>query len=171
MTDGSYQPMDAQVIAPVNEFVLILASTDAMNPAHDIIINDIAIQHSTWNIGRQEVADLQAAAFLTHARVYVANATSILFSNVTISDTGSYGLWIKEGASNITFSANEVSYRGNVFPGGVGVISHRANYVVIADNAIHHHRYSGVSIGWLWGNVESFSSNVLIRENYIYDVG
>ena len=202
MTDGSYHPMDKQVIAPVNEFVLTLASTDAMNPVHDIIIDDIAIQHSTWNIGRQEVADLQAAAFLTYATVYVANATSILFTNVTISNTGSYGLWIKEGASNITFSdslvtdtgaggirigqmiapiptptmfiditSNEISYGGNVFPSGVGVISQRANYVVIADNAIHHHRYSGVSIGWLWGYAESFTSNVLIRGNYIYDVG
>ena len=50
--------------------------------------------------------------------------------------------------SSVNVISNEVSYGGNVFPNGVGVISHRARYIVIADNLIHHHRYTGVSIGW-----------------------
>jgi hypothetical protein len=64
-----------------------------------------------------------------------------------------------------------VSYGGNVFPDGVGVISHRASDVVIADNLIHHHRYTGVSVGWQWGYDPSETSNVLVEGNYIHDTG
>ena len=202
MTDGSYHPINKQIITSVNEFVLILASADATNPIHDIIVDDVTIQHSAWDIGRQEVADYQAAAFLTYATVYVANATSILFTNVKTSNMGSHGLWIRKEISNITLtdsivtdaaaggtrmgqtigpmptptmfiniSSNEISYGGHVFPSGVGVLSQRAKYVIIADNAVHHHRYSGISVGWLWGYAELFTSHVSIRGNYIYDVG
>jgi hypothetical protein len=43
--------------------------------------------------------------------------------------------------------SNEVSYDGNVFLSGVGIISYRAVDVIIADNSIHHQRYTGVSVG------------------------
>jgi hypothetical protein len=76
----------------VNEFVVLGAGTDATNPVEDIIINNVAIQHSAWNIGRTEQADYQAAAFLTSVPLYIANATSITISDVEISHTGSYGI-------------------------------------------------------------------------------
>jgi putative cofactor-binding repeat protein len=202
MTDGSFDPTKAQIIASVNEFVVILAGDDATKPVEDIIIDNVAIQHSAWNIGRTDQADGQAASFLTSAPLYIANATSIVISNVEVSHTGSYGVWIKEGTSNINFinslvtdtgaggirigqmiapiptpttsimiMSNEISYGGNVFPSGVAVISHRATNVVITDNSIHHHRYSGISVGWLWGYAPSYTSNVLIQGNYIYNTG
>ncbi len=202
MTDGSYNPMKVQIITSVNEFVVLLTSDDVTKPVHDIIVDNVVIEHSAWSIGRYEQADGQAAAFLTSAAVYVANATSILLSDVEISHTGSYGLWIKEGTTNIDvinslltdtgaggirigqmispvptptssikIISNEVSYGGNVFPSGVAVISHRAVDIVIADNTIHHHRYSGISVGWQWNYDPSSTSNVLIQGNYIYDVG
>jgi parallel beta-helix repeat protein len=67
--------------------------------------------------------------------------------------------------------SNEVSYGGNVFPDGVAIISHRASNIVIGDNLIHHHRYSGISIGWQWGYGTPFSSNVIVEGNYIYNIG
>ncbi|CAF3891873.1 unnamed protein product [Rotaria sp. Silwood1] len=202
MTDGTYDPTKVQIITSVNEFVVLLASTDVTNPISNIIIDNVAIQHSAWNIDRTQQADSQAAAFLNSAPLYIANATSIIISNIEISHTGSYGIWIKEGTTNINIFnslitdtgaggirigqmispvptpttsikiiSNEVSYGGNVFPSGVAVISHRANNVIIADNSIHHHRYSGISIGWEWGYAQSYTSNIIIQNNYIYNIG
>ena len=202
MTDGSYDPNKVQIIAPVEEFVVIIAGEDVNSSVEDIIIDNVAIQHSAWCVQMTEQADQQAAAFLRSASLYIANATSILISNVEISHTGSYGIWIREGTTNVDVMnslvtdtgaggirigqmtkpvptptrlvkiiSNEVSYGGNVFPSGVGVISHRASDIVIADNLIHHHRYTGISVGWEWGYAPSGTSNVLVANNYIYDIG
>ena len=202
MTDGSYDPTQVQAITPVQEFIVMIAGEDINKTVDDIIIDNVAIQHSAWNIDRNQQADYQAAAFLISAPLYIANATSIVISDVEISHTGSYGVWIREGTTNINILnslitdtgaggvrigqmqtpvliptssiniiSNEVSYGGNVFPSGVGVISHRANDVVIADNSIHHQRYTGVSIGWEWGYSPSYTSNILVQGNYIYNTG
>ena len=202
MTDGSYDPNKVQIIASVNEFVVVVAGVDVNHSVSDIIIDNVAIQHSAWNIGRTEQADFQATAFLQSAPLFIANATYIVVSDVEVSHTGSYGVWIKEGTNNINIMnslvtdtgsggirigqmispvllpttsvniiSNEVSYGGNVFPSGVGVISQRASDIVIADNHIHHHRYTGVSIGWQWGYALSETSNVLVQGNYIHDTG
>ncbi|CAF3774388.1 unnamed protein product [Adineta steineri] len=202
MTDGSYDPTKVQIITPINEFVVILAGSDVTTPVEDITIDNVAIQHSAWNIDRTQQADYQAASFLTSAPLYIANATSIIISDVEISHTGSYGVWIREGTtsiniinslitdtgaggirigqmaapvptptSSIHIISNEVSYGGNVFPSGVGVIVHRAVDVDIVDNSIHHHRYTGVSIGWEWGYAPSYTSNILVHSNYIYNTG
>lgn len=202
MTDGSYDPNQVEIITPIHEYVLVIAGQDATTPVEDMIVDNVAVQHSAWNIGPTEVADNQAASFLNSAPVYIANASRILLSALEISHTGSYGIWIKEGTTEITLinslindtgaggirigqmnspvptptisikiMTNEISYGGNVFPSGVAVISHRASDVAIVDNSIHHHRYSGISIGWQWGYAPSFTSNVLIQGNYIYNVG
>ena len=202
MTDGSYDPNKVQIITPINEFVLVIAGEDINKTVDDVIIDNAAIQHAAWNLGRTEEADYQATAFLTYSAMYIANATSIVISDVEVSHTGSYGVWIKEGTTNINIInslvtdtgsggirigqtiypvptptssvniiSNEVSYGGNIFPSGVGVISHRASDVVIADNEIHHHRYTGVSVGWQWGYAPSGTSNVLVQGNYIHDTG
>ena len=202
MTDGSYDPTTAQIITSINDFILIIASNDTSTPVEDIIIDNVAIQHSAWNITRTEQAEEQAAAFITTAAVFIANATSITMSNIEVSHTGTFGIWIREGTSDINIInsivtdtgaggirmgqtitpvqistssiniiSNEVSYGGNVFPSAVAVLSHRAFDVIIADNVIHHHRYSGISIGWEWGYGESYTRNMLIKGNYIYSIG
>jgi parallel beta-helix repeat protein len=202
MTNGSYDPTKVQIIVPINEFVLVIAGEDVNKPVEDIIIDNVAIQHGAWNMNRTEQTDRQAAAFLTYAALYIANATSIIMSNIEISHTGSYAVWIREGTTNINLMnslitdtgaggirigqiispvptptsyikiiSNEVSYGGNVFPSGVAIISHRAIDVAIVDNVVHHHRYTGISSGWQWGYDQSFTKNVLIQGNYIYNTG
>ncbi|CAF1333226.1 unnamed protein product [Adineta ricciae] len=202
MTDGSYDPTKVQIITPVEEFVVIIAGTDVTNPVSDIIIDNVVIEHNAWNIARTEQADYQAASFLTSAALYIANATSIVISDVQIRHTGTYGVWIKEGTTNINLMnslisdtgaggvrvgqmtapvttptssiqilSNEISYGGNVFPSGVGLLIHRATDVVAVDNSIHHQRYTGVSVGWEWGYNPSYTSNILIHSNYIYNTG
>ena len=202
MTDGSYDLTKAQVITSVCKIVMTIAGIDVNKPIKNIIIDNVAIQHSAWIIGRTQQADSQAASFLESTALYIANAASVVISNVEISHTGSYGVWIKEGTNNINILnsfvsdtgaggirigqmispvpspttsikiiSNEISYGGNVFPSGVAVISHRAVDVVIADNSIHHHRYSGISTGWQWGYAPSYTSNILVQGNYIHNTG
>jgi parallel beta-helix repeat protein len=202
MTDGSYDPTKSLIITSVNETIVSIASDDVDNPARDIIIDNVAIQHGAWNINRTELAEAASAAFLTTAALVITNATSILVSNIEISHTGSYGLRIMDGTSYITvinslitdtgaggvrigelstglptapntikFISNEISYGGNVFPSGVGLIIHSGIEVVIADNTIHHLRYNGIGVGQGTGYGQAATKNILVQGNYIYTIG
>ncbi len=73
---------------------MLLASDDVYNPEKDIIINNVAIQHSAWNIDRTQQADGAAAAYLPYDVFFVVNTSYIVISNVEISHTGHtvYGL-------------------------------------------------------------------------------
>ena len=101
MTDGSYDPTKTEIITSVKEIVVLIASDDATKPVENVNIYNVAIQHGAWNIGRFQQADQFSAAFITSAALYIANATSIIISDIEISHTGLYGAWIKEGTTNI----------------------------------------------------------------------
>jgi hypothetical protein len=202
MADGSYNPTEAKIITSVNEVVVNIASDAMTKLVEHSIIDNVAIQHSAWNIGKYEQADSASAGFLKTGALLITNATEIIISNVEISHIGGYGLRIKEGTSNINCMnslvtdtgaggiwighwlmppwaittsikviSNEVSYGGNVFPCGVGIVIHHVVYVVIADNSIHHHRYNGITVGSSLGYAPSISNNALIQGNYIYNIG
>ena len=203
MTDGSWDPSTtSSVVTPIHDAVMALAGNDAAHPLRNVLINGIALKHSSWTIGRTQQADNQAASWLPTASLLLANATGVLVSGVEISHTGGYAVWLREAAtgvqiidclitdtgaggvrigqmdapplhptSGIDVIGNEISYGGNVFPDGVAVISHRATAVAISGNHVHHHRYTGVSVGWQWGYDESYTSDVLISGNYIHDIG
>jgi hypothetical protein len=186
-TDGSYDPTKVQIIILVNEFVLIIAGEDVKKPVKDIIISNVAIQHSAWNITRTEQADKQAAAFLTHAAVYIANATLIIISDVEVSHTGSYAVWIKEETTSINAIDSLVTDTGAgsirigqiITPvptptSSVNIMSTEVSYggnVFPNGVAIISHRCSGIYIGWLWGYGTPFSNNVIVEGNYIYSIG
>jgi hypothetical protein len=80
--------------------------------------------------------------------------SNIIFMNSLVNDTGAGGVWIGDRTRQIPVIANiskilsnEISYGGNVFPSGVGVLVYRADHAIIADNIIHHFRYNGISVG------------------------
>ncbi len=171
MTNGSYDPNKSQIITSISEIVVSIVSDDINHPVEDIIIDNITIQHGTWNINRTEPAEAVAAEFLTSVALLMANATSIIISNVEISHTGSYGIRIKERTSDINvinslvtdigaggiwigdlttptshkILSSEISHSGNVFPSGGGIFIRIASDIVIADNIIPHLRYNGIS--------------------------
>ena len=103
MTNGTYDPTKVEIITSVNEIVMLLAGDDVYHPVEDVIVTNVTIQHGAWNIDPTEQADGASAGFLTNAALFVANASSIIISNVEISHTGSYGLWINTGTLNINF--------------------------------------------------------------------
>ena len=57
MTNGSYDPTKVEIITPVNEIVTSIASDDATKPVEDVIIDNVAIYHGAWSLGRTEQAD------------------------------------------------------------------------------------------------------------------
>ena len=112
--------------------------------------------------------------------VWIQEGTSgVNILDCVVTDTGAGGVRIGQMAwpiprptSGVNVIGNIISFGGNVFPDGVAVISHRASSVAITGNHIHHHRYSGISVGWSWGyNDPSGTSDVLIQGNWIHDIG
>jgi hypothetical protein len=118
MTDGSYDPTKVEIITSINETVVSLAGDDVNNPVEDVIIDNLAIKHGAWNIGRTQLAEAASADFLTSVALFIANATAITISNVEISHTGSYGLRLREGTSYIIFMNSLVNDTG---AGGVWI--------------------------------------------------
>ena len=95
-----------------------------------------------------------------------------------ITDTGAGGMWLGDRTSAIPVIANqikilssEISYGGNVFPCGVGIIVYRIDHGIIADNVIHHFRYNGMTIGGDLGYKPPMTTNILIQGNYVHDTG
>jgi len=201
MTDGSYDPTKAEIITPINDIVLLISSDTPYKPVENISLTNVAIQHSTWNLGRYEQADGFAVAFTTTAALYIANASSLIISSIEISHTGLYGAWIEQGTTNIDFLdsyitdtgaggirvgqmntptfpttlinilSNEVCNGGYVYPSGVGIIVHRGNNIAVVDNHVHHMRYSGIVLGIQLAYYPSYTSNLLCQGNYVHDIG
>ena len=202
MTNGSYNPMEVEIITPINETVLFISGNNVTNPVEDIIISNVAIQHSSWTLGRTQGGEGMWGAMSYNAAVSIKNAVSVIISNVEVSHTGRYGVHIEEGTSDVSLMnslitdtgaggvwiggwsmpvsllanankllSNEISYGGNVFPSAVGILVTTAYDILIADNVVHHHRYSGISIGAQNDYNPSLTWNILVLENYVHDIG
>ena len=200
MTDGSYDPNQSQVITSVNETIVSIGSNDVNNPVRDVILDNVAIQHGAWKINRTEVADSSSAAFLTSVALFIANASSIIVSNVEISHTGSYGIRIREGTSNINVMNSVITDLG---AGGVwigdrttnmsispttskilsSIISYGGNVFPSAVGVLIHratdiaivgntiHHLRYNGIAVGQGGYEISTKNILIEGNYVYDTG
>ncbi len=201
MTDGSYDPTKSEIITSVNETVVSLASDDINNPVKDIIIDNVAIQHGAWNIGRTESAESASAAFLTSVALFIANATSILISNVEISHTGSYGIRIKEGTTQINVINSLVTDTGaggiwigdrstdmSLSPNSNKIISNDIGYggnVFPCGVGVLIHRATDIVIAdntihhlryngisvGQGGYVDPSAKNIIIQGNYVHTIG
>ena len=129
--------------------------------ANQVLISNVALSHhGVYGIYLQE------------------GTTAVTIIDCSISDLGAGGVRIGQMPTapayptmGISVLNTEVMYGGQVFYDGVGILVHRANSVTLANNHIHHLRYTGISAGWQWGYDESYTSNVVIAYNFIHDVG
>ena len=55
--------------------------------------------------------------------------------------------------------------------GAVGIYVAHGMSSYIAHNHIHHLKYSGISVGWVWGMLPSRSGNAIIEYNHIHHIG
>ena len=168
MTNGLYDPNKVQIIAPIQEIVVSIASNDSNNPVKDITIDNVVIQHGAWNITRTQVAEGPSAEFLTSAVLFIDNATSINIINVEVSHTGSYGVRIREGTSNINLISSLVNDTG---AGGVWIgerylaIPILANYSKVISNEIS---YGGSVFPSGVGVLVYRSVGVVVSDNVIH---
>ena len=153
-----------------------LTRTEQANSASANFLKSVAlfIANAT-NIVISNVEISHTGSYGVHIREGTSSVTLI---NSLITDTGGGGVWVGDWSTSIPIIANsnkiisnEISYGGNVFPSAVGVLVFRAFDIVIVDNVIHHHRYNGISIGSQNDYSPSYTSKIIVSQNYIYTIG
>ena len=76
-----------------------------------------------------------------------------------------------EITNNIIVDNNIIRDAGHLFPCAVGIIIFNASDNKLTHNDIANLRYSGISVGWVWGYAESPSKRNIVEFNHIHHLG
>ncbi|KAL0481926.1 phenylalanine tRS [Acrasis kona] len=154
-------------------------TTPIQSPTHHS--KNITFAHTDWHFEKNQTIDDQAAVYLNYAPIVMEHCNHITFQSVRIYGSGSYGLHLMDGCTNvsihkstitdmagggirigspytsqypnqhITLSNNYIGNGGMVFAEGCGIILQRCHHNTIKNNVIDGMRYTGISVGWSWG--------------------
>ena len=78
---------------------------------------------------------------------------------------------VNEITNNIKVDNNIITDGGHIFPCAVGIIIFHASDNSLTHNEISNLRYSGISVGWVWGYAHSPSKRNIVRFNHIHHLG
>lgn len=66
---------------------------------------------------------------------------------------------------------NHIHDCGNVFACGIGILLQHSYRNHVRNNHVHDMYYSGISVGWVWGFMDSVSRENVIEYNHIHHLG
>ena len=73
--------------------------------------------------------------------------------------------------NNITIDNNIIRDCGHIFPCAVGILVFNASDNKLTHNEIANLRYTGISVGWVWGYAYSPSKHNMVEFNHIHHLG
>jgi len=150
--------------------------------------------HSSWQ--GEMTPDVKEAILVENARgvilkdcevkntgafaIFLSQGTKdSLVESCNIHDLGAGGIKVggpEEFDDSVTVGNNrifnnEIHKSGRILPGASGIWIGFANNIVVENNDIHDHYYSGVSVGWAWSDHLTPTYENLIQYNHIWDCG
>ncbi|HPT21921.1 MAG TPA: right-handed parallel beta-helix repeat-containing protein [Bacteroidales bacterium] len=127
-----------------------------------------------------EFSNCEIAHTGTYAFWFRRACSNCLVSQCYMHDLGAGGVKIgetiirpdqKEITNNITIDNNIIRDGGHIFPCAVGIIIFQASDNKLTHNEIANLRYSGISVGWIWGYAYSPTKRNKVEFNNIHHLG
>lgn len=115
-----------------------------------------------------------------HAVSINEGCSDIEITNCKISDVGAGGIRIVGGVAgceeneethHISVQRCNITNCGRRYAAGCGILAMHIHNCEFSDNEISYLDYSGISVGWVWGYVDSNTYDNKILRNHIHHIG